>query len=77
MIRHAVLSDFGAIAALEKQNFALHGNAYPDILLKEPFDGDTAKNREFFEECLENDCWAIFVYEEDGVEFQPNRKKIL
>jgi len=66
MIREANSSDFKAIAALEKQVSGIHFNARPDIFLKEPFNGDSVKAQKYFEECLQNECEKIFVYEENG-----------
>ena len=76
MIREAKLSDFAAIAALEKQMTNMHGDAHPDVLWKERFNGDCTKSQDDFEEFFSDEEWnlveggirryKIFVFEENG-----------
>ena len=63
MIRNAVISDFPAIAALEKQVYNLHLSAYPDLIRPQL---DEALFRDYFEECLDSENGKILVYEDSG-----------
>ena len=58
MIRQATPCDFDSVARLERQIFDIHITARPDMFNKTSF------NREYFEQCLNNERYKIFVYEE-------------